>query len=80
MKELRKQAALLKPIVRIGKNGLTEAMITEIKRMLKKKKLIKIKVLKNCSASVDAIRSQCIEETGAELIQKIGLTFTLWKK
>ena len=46
MKELKKKALHLEPMLRIGKNGLTKGMIEEITSQLKKKKLIKIKFLK----------------------------------
>ena len=36
----------LKPIVQIGKSGLTESTLKEIEKHLKKRKLIKIKCLK----------------------------------
>ena len=36
----------IKPIVQIGKNGLTETVIAEIGKHLKNRKLIKIKCLK----------------------------------
>ena len=35
----------LEPVVRIGKSGLSESVLGEIKKHLKKKKLIKIKML-----------------------------------
>ena len=46
---LKKEAKILEPILRIGKNGMNDSIILEIEKLLKKRKLIKIKVLNNCS-------------------------------
>ena len=45
-KELIEEAKKLNPDIRIGKAGLTEGMINEIKLQLKVKKLVKVKMLK----------------------------------
>ena len=47
MKELKKKAHGLNHILTIGKSGLTEPVIKEVKKKLKQKKLIKIKFLKS---------------------------------
>ncbi len=45
--ELRKAAAGLKPIIRIGKSGLKPTIVDETKALLKKNGIVKLKVLKN---------------------------------
>ena len=42
---LRSRAKSLQPLVRVGKSGLTESMVGEISKNLRKSKLIKIKLL-----------------------------------
>ena len=37
-KKLKEKAKTLEPVIRIGKNGLTESTIKEIKKQLNKKK------------------------------------------
>ncbi len=44
--ELKAQAHTLEPIVRVGKTGLSETVIEEINKHLKKRRLIKVRVLK----------------------------------
>ncbi|MBD3204383.1 RNA-binding protein [Candidatus Woesearchaeota archaeon] len=80
LKELKSRSNLLEPIIRIGKNGLSENVISEIKKLLKKRKFIKIKILNNCPAdNYPELISQTIDKTGATLIKKTGHTFVLWK-
>ncbi|MBW2984647.1 YhbY family RNA-binding protein [Candidatus Woesearchaeota archaeon] len=79
---LRSKAKTLEPIVRIGKNGLTEGTINEIKRQLKKKKLIKIKLLKSFVQARD--KKELIKEiaslTNSEIIESVGFILVLHKK
>ena len=71
---------LLSPIIRIGKNGLTQQQISEIKRLLEKKKRIKIKMLKSADLSKkDEVIKEVVEKTNSTLVSKIGNTFTIHK-
>lgn len=78
-KELRGKAQRLDPIVRIGKSGLTGTVVEEIKKLLKKRKLIKIKILPSAldSAGKEEIVSRLVLESGGELVHKIGFTVVL---
>jgi RNA-binding protein len=77
--ELRKQARNLDPIIRIGKNGLTEGVLNQIKLALEKRKLIKIKFLKSYEESVDDAATKIASELHCTLINKIGKVVVLAK-
>ena len=49
MDDLKKKAKSLNPIMNLGKNGLNDSIIEEIRKQLKIHKLIKIKLLKTFS-------------------------------
>lgn len=72
----------LEPVVRIGKSGLTEPIINEIKRQLKQKRLIKIKLLRSFIGKSE--RKQLAKEiagrTEAELVDITGFTVVLSKR
>ena len=81
MKNIKSKAHSIKPAIRIGKQGLTEQVINEIKLQLKKKKLIKIKLLK---ASLEKknkkqLRDEILEKTNANLVSHVGFVITLRK-
>jgi len=81
LKELKSKAKLLQPIVRIGKNGMDDNLITEIKKHLKKRKLIKIKMLKSFrDEKTKDVAKDVAEKTGSELIDSVGFVFVLYKK
>jgi RNA-binding protein len=80
-KELRKQAHHLKPVVSIGKNGLTDAVVAELKAALKRDKLIKIKLARGAvdKYGKDELIPEILESTDSELIEKKGFTAVLYK-
>lgn len=80
--KLRSKAKTLEPILRIGKNGLTNGVIGEIKLQLKKNRLIKIKLLKSFIQDKDKkeLVKEISELTNSEIIEFVGFTLTLNKK
>jgi RNA-binding protein len=80
-KELRKRAHHLKPVVAVGKNGLTDAVIAEVKSALKRDKLIKIKLARGAVDGYDKddIIEELMASTDSEVIEKKGFTVVLYK-
>ena len=78
---LRNAAVLLEPCLRIGKNGVTGGIIAEVSVLLKKRQMIKIKILKGAleQQSKEEIIARLVKESGAVLVNSVGLTFTLYK-
>jgi RNA-binding protein len=70
-----------KPTVHIGKNGVTEAVLSEIERQLKDKGYVKVKIEKSVIRILERDRKEVAEEVarrlGAELIDVRGRTFVL---
>lgn len=80
--ELRKKARALKPLINVGKNGLTDSLILEIEKIIKKKKLLKIKLNKSALGEGDKkdLLKKVLEKTGAELVDFIGFNIVIYKK
>lgn len=79
--ELRKKGKHLLPVVRVGKSGLTDSLINEIKKHLIKKKLIKVKFLKSAllQSTVREFAEAISEKTSSEVIFVIGLNAVFYK-
>jgi RNA-binding protein len=77
--ELRSKAKRMEPNLNLGKEGLTESVVEEIKRQLRRNKLIKIKMLPSMSDKADKkqIAKELELKTGAVLIDSIGFTYVL---
>ena len=69
----------LKPIVFIGKQGVTGSVISEIKEQLKNRKLIKVKILRSAREEMNRkeIAENVVNSVGAKLVELRGNTFIL---
>ncbi|WP_187985216.1 ribosome assembly RNA-binding protein YhbY [Vibrio metschnikovii] len=69
----------LNPIVLMGANGLTEAVLAEIEIALNYHELIKVKVVSEDRETKLLIVDAIVRETGAEKVQVIGKTLVLYR-
>ena len=78
---LRKRAALIPPVIRIGKEGLKEGVMAEMERQLDSLELVKVRILKS-ARHIEAgdVINKVISETGAELVYRAGFTFAVYRK
>lgn len=70
----------LKPVVLMGANGLTEAVLAEIEIALNHHELIKVKIASEDRETKNLIVEAIVRETGAENVQVIGKTLVLYKQ
>lgn len=67
----KKKAHPLKPIVQIGKNGISTEVLEDIDRVLAKRELIKISILQNSDETNETVK-EALESIGALVISQIG--------
>ncbi|TVP85336.1 MAG: ribosome assembly RNA-binding protein YhbY [Thioalkalivibrio sp.] len=77
---LRSLAHPRKPIVSIGRHGLTEPVLSELERALDHHELVKVKIGVADRASRAEIIDTLCERTGALLIQRVGFIATLFRR
>jgi len=75
----RAEAHHLDPVVMIGNDGLTPAVVKETNAALSAHGLIKVRVLGEDREQRDAIYRQLAEELNAAPIQHIGKLLVLWR-
>ena len=78
-KEMRTRVHFLAPAVHIGKSGLSQAIVDEVKRKLKKEKVIKVKFLSSAVASGNKkeLVKELAEKAGATVVHAVGFVVTL---
>lgn len=82
MKALKNKARDLQPLVRVGKNGFTPAVMEEIKKQVKKHHLVKIKLLRSFVEAYsrdqlkELLEKMCVQ-TSVILITKVGFIVVL---
>lgn len=77
---LRSKAHHLNPIFQVGKGGVNENMIGQIREALEARELMKISVLQNCEVDRDEVAAQLSKGARAELVQVIGNIIVLYKE
>jgi len=82
LKLLKIKAQGMEPSVRIGKGGITQGIIEEIKKQLAKKKLVKIKCLKSFIQSRDrkVLAAELAKRTNSKVVYQIGFVIVLARK
>jgi RNA-binding protein len=71
LRKLKAEAQHLEPVVRVGKSGLTPAVIYSIQQTLDSRSLIKIR-FDHDREERDVLAGKIAEETGAVLIMQVG--------
>jgi RNA-binding protein len=81
-KMLKSKARLMEPLVRIGKNGLTDNAIMQVKSLLQKRKLVKVKFLRSFLESSDrkAAAKELAKATSSDIIDQVGFVVVLYKR
>ena len=77
---LRRLAHASKPLVHIGKDGVTVPTLRTLRDALSKRELLKVKVLDNAPASARDIASQITEGIeNVAVVQIVGRSLTLYR-
>jgi RNA-binding protein len=77
---LRSEAHHLDVLVHIGHAGLTPTLLTSLDDVLRTKELVKVQVAKAGELSAKDAANETAEQMGAEVVQVIGRTFTLYRE
>jgi RNA-binding protein len=77
---LRGLGNTLKPLLAIGKEGLTDAVVSQLDGLLLQHELVKIKVLKTAEDDRHDLAEALSKKAGAELVQVIGRTMLLYRR
>ncbi len=80
IKYLRSLAHALKPVVRLGQHGLTEAVTKELDGALSHHELVKVKLSESEKDARLAQLNRLCESVNAISVQQIGHTATLYRR
>lgn len=78
--ELRAEAHHLTPLVHVGHQGLTDSLVQAIDDALRTHELVKIALAKTTEAKPKEASHEMAEMLGAEVVQSIGRTCTLYRE
>jgi RNA-binding protein len=76
---LRGEAHHLDPLVHVGKEGLTPTLFGALDDALRTRELVKVALVRNADIAPKDCAAQLAAQTGADVIQVIGRTITLYR-
>lgn len=77
---LRGIASTMETIFQVGKGGISDTLISQVRDALRKRELIKLRVLDNSMYTAREAAEEIAEKTGSEVVQVIGGRFVLFKR
>ena len=78
IRELKARGQLLKPMLKVGHDGLTPAFIAALTDALKHHELVKVK-FSDLKDQKKTLAPQLAEKTGGELIMRVGNVAVLYR-
>ena len=78
--QLRALANTIKPMGYIGKDGLNENLFKALDEILKKYELIKVKVHKTCTTSINELTIEITRVLHCDLVQSIGYVMVFYRR
>jgi RNA-binding protein len=79
-RDLKSQAHHLKVVIQVGQHGVTENLIAETDNALNTHELIKVQIQSDDRGERLEAAKLLASKTDAELVQKIGKVFVLFRK
>lgn len=78
--ELRRHAHSLKPVIIVGNDGVTDAVVQSVREAFNTRELLKVKALESAPAPIREIANAIADGLGdAETVQTIGRTAVLYR-
>ncbi|WP_461218987.1 ribosome assembly RNA-binding protein YhbY [Lapidilactobacillus salsurivasis] len=76
---IKSQANRLKPLVHVGKNGVNEAFLTDLRRAFATRELIKVNLLQNAPVTTEAVVTAVSEISDVTVVQVLGRVLTIYR-
>lgn len=76
---LKARAHALEPVVHVGQDGLSDAVLREIDRALTVHELIKVRAGGDDRNARRALLESICAHSGADVVQHVGKVFVLWR-
>jgi len=77
---LRSLAHALDPVVQVGKAGLSDGVLAQVREQLRAHELVKVRFAKECELQpAEAVAPLC-EQTDCAFVQKTGRVLTLYRR
>lgn len=79
-RHLRGLAHPLQPVVRVGKEGVTDGVVAAVEAALHDHELIKVRVLEGCALDRGEVGARLEETNAAHLVGQVGRVVILYRR
>ena len=79
-RELRSKGQAMKPTVIVGKEGISESVVMELDRQVKKMKLVKVRVLHTPEEGIEDFAARLASASHSDLVETRGKTVLLHRE
>ncbi len=69
----------MRPVLQVGKDGITTAFIEQVRETIEKRELIKITLLESVDEDAKTAGNIIAERSGAEFVQAVGRKVVIYK-
>ena len=70
----------MRPLFQIGKDGIDNEWLKQVKNALEKRELIKVNILNNSLLETDEVQEYIEQNSDIQVVQVIGHTLVLFKR
>jgi RNA-binding protein len=78
---LRSLAQSIKPVLQVGREGVTDAFVSSVEAALNNRELLKIKVLETAPVSAQEVADEMLPRIAdAQFVQVIGRTLVIYRR
>jgi len=79
-RKLRAHGHALKPLVQIGKSGVTKGVLAQVAQALFDHELVKVRIGTECPVDRFAVADELAKQPGTQVVQILGLTVLTYKR
>ncbi|WP_400256259.1 YhbY family RNA-binding protein [Candidatus Methanomassiliicoccus intestinalis] len=76
-KELVKRGSTIDPTIHVGKEGVSDGVIEEIKTQIKRAKIVKVKMLPAAGEDIKDVAADIANRAGVKCVETRGFTILL---
>ena len=73
-------AQTLEPLLILGKNGLSDNVLTEMEDILDAREILKVRILRSCEVTAREISEIAFEQLSAETVTHLGNVVVLYRR
>jgi len=77
---LKKIGNKMRPIIRVGKEGISDNLIDNVSKVLSTRELTKVRILNNSDGEVREVAEKLSKDTESIVVSIIGKTILLFKE